>query len=99
MYVYYVYDDEWSDINGEEQLKEFALMQSQEKYNTCGLEDEIIPEIHSRISEPFIDTVLEIFSRINNKDKNINILELITVDVAIQLLKLRDFKVDIIYVY
>ena len=28
-----------------------------------------------------------------------NIYELFTVDVAIQVLKLRDFKVDIVYVY
>lgn len=99
MYVYHVYDDEWSDINGEEQLKEFAMQQAIEFYNTTDNLKEIESNINCFIEEPFKDTVKEIFNRLSESVSMASVYELFNVNVAIQVLKLRDFKVDIIYVY
>ena len=62
MYVYHVYDDEWSAIRGEEQLKGFAMEQAIEFYNTT---EETDIDINCFIEEPFRETVREIFNRLS----------------------------------
>ena len=99
MYVYYVYDDEWSDINGEEQLKEFAMQQAIEFYNTTDSLKEIESNINCFIEEQFKDIVKEIFNRLSKSLSTANIYELFNVNIAIQVLKLRGFDVKIVYVY
>lgn len=99
MIIYKVYDDEWEDIMGSNQLKEFALMQTCEKYNTCDYEEEIVDDIEQWIDEPYKEAVKEIFKMIIAEENDYVILAKFTDELAIEILKLRYFDVEKLNVY
>lgn len=96
--VYKVSDDEWEDIMGSSQLKDFALMQTCEKYNTCDYEEEIVDDIEQWIDEPYKEAVKEIFKMIIAEENDDVILAKFTDELAIEILKLRYFDVEKLYI-
>lgn len=87
--VYKVSDDEWEDIMGSEQLRSFALNQTVEKINTSD-EEEIEEDIDSYVDDNYKDKIREIFKLFPNNEQ---VLEQLTDELAIEILKLRYFDV------
>lgn len=92
--VYKVSDDEWEDIMGSEQLRDFALTQAVEKINTSD-DEEIEDDIDSYISDNYKDKVREIFKLFPNQKA---VEEQLTDELAIEILKLRYFDVEKLYI-
>lgn len=88
--VYKVSDDEWEDVMGSEQLRSFALDQMVEKINTSD-EEEIEEDIDSYVDDNYKDKIREIFKLFPNNEQ---VLEQLTDELAIEILKLRYFDVE-----
>ena len=88
--VYKVSDDEWEDIMGSEQLRSFAFNQTVEKINTSD-EEEIEEDIDSYVDDNYKDKIREIFKLFPNNEQ---VLEQLTDELAIEILKLRYFDVE-----
>lgn len=93
--VYKVYDDEWEDIQGPEDLKEFTLMQMVEKVNTSDHE-EIEDDIKCYIDENMQEDTRKLMLLCENGTLTTSDY---TIPQAIELLKLRFFDVDTLYLH
>ena len=99
--IFRVYDDEWEEIMGSKQLRNFALCQLKEHCNML-INEEIKDEIEICVSEDKKDRIKKIitdFFNSENKYTEENYVTKITVKDAIELLKLRCFDVEEIKVY
>ncbi len=99
--IYKVYDDEWSEIMGEGQLKEFAIYQIVMNYDS-DVDEELIDAVETYISEDKQAKVKEILDNLCNEGNKISdedFAKTITIEQAKDLLKLRYFDVDEIEVY
>lgn len=98
--VYKVYDEDWSGIMGTKQLRGFAIMQAKELLGYDDA-DEIEEKISNKGYDEFIildsmkDRVREIVKGV--AEDKISISDITDVD-AIEVLKLRYFQVDSLFI-
>lgn len=99
--IYKVYDDEWSEIMGEGQLKEFAVYQTVMNYDYTS-DEELHENINTYVEKDKQARIKEILDRLydkNNTESDEDFAKTLTVEEAKDLLKLRYFDVDEIEVY
>ena len=99
--IYKVYDDEWSEIMGEGQLKEFAVYQVVMNYDYVS-DEELEDDIELNVTEDKQAEVREILNNLyneNNKMSDEDFAKTLTIEQAKELLKIRYFDVDEIEVY
>lgn len=90
MNVYKVYDDEWSTIMGPEQLRGFTFNQVRDMLctNTKKEIDEFIDDYMSKKNRKFAKTLLR------KLEKDSTVLEDVSEEFLIDLLKTRAFEVE-----
>ena len=99
--IYKVYDDEWSEIMGEGQLKEFSVYQAVMNYDYVS-DEELEDDIELNVTEDKQAEVREILNNLyneNNKMSDEDFAKTLTIEQAKELLKMRCFDVDEIEVY
>lgn len=67
MTVFRVFDDEWEDIMGDTQIREFAIDQLCDKYNDFIEESEIDEEYHDK---KLVDEIKKIYDNFINDNKD-----------------------------
>ena len=90
MKVYNVYDEEWSQVMGSGQLKEFANLQLIEYINTNS-DDEIEEDMKYHT-----ESIKHI---VNYRIKNSEPIKTLNNEQAIELLKLRNYNVEKLNIY
>ena len=99
--IYEVHDDEWSEIMGEGQLREFAVYQAVMNYDYVS-DEELEDDIKFHIAEDKQAEIREILDNLYNENSKISdedFAKTLTIEQAKELLKIRCFDVEDIEVY
>lgn len=92
--VYKVHDDKWEEVMGTKQLRVFAVNQARD-YLECANESEIRLDILSYVSKDYRNGITNLLEDIKRGSITMND---ITDKEAIELLKLKDFDVDKLFI-